>query len=51
VPLELYSRAGQVEREFQWDVTVMKQTDTTPDGGRDGDPQSATSEARVFGWY
>ena len=51
VPLEVYSRAGQVEREFQWDVTVMKETGTTPDGGRDGIPQSATSEARVFSWY
>jgi len=51
VPLELYNRAGQVEREFQWDVTVVKETGTTPDGSRDGDPQSATSETRVYSWY
>ena len=51
VPLELHNLAGQAEREFQWDVTVMVEIGTTPDGGRDGDPQSATSETRVLSWY
>jgi len=51
VPAELYTKAGQNERVFQWDVTVMKQTGERPGGGREGAPQSPTSETRTFLWY
>jgi hypothetical protein len=51
VPGELHARAGQVERAFQWEVTVMKQTGTRSDGGREGVPLGATSETRTFFWY
>jgi RNA polymerase subunit RPABC4/transcription elongation factor Spt4 len=51
VPNELYMKAGQSERAFEWDVVVMKQTGTKPDGGRDGVAVSASSETRSFFWY
>ncbi len=51
VPAELYTRAGQVEREFQWDVTVVQQTGFKPDGGREGVALGPTSEPRTFFWY
>jgi len=51
VPRDLYTRAGQVERAFQWDVTIMKQTGSKPDGGREGVPLAPTSETRTFFWY
>jgi hypothetical protein len=51
VPAALHARAGQVERAFQWDVTIMKQTGTKPDGGRDGVPLAPTSETYTFFWY
>ena len=51
VPSDVYNRAGQSERAFQWDVTVMKQTGTKPDGGRQGVPLGPTSETRTFFWY
>jgi hypothetical protein len=51
IPSELYTKAGQNERAFQWDVTVMKQTGIRADGGREGVPLSATSETRTFFWY
>jgi len=51
VPPELCTRAGQVEREFKWDVVVMKQTGTKPDGGREGTPVGTASETRTFFWY
>jgi hypothetical protein len=51
VPKELYMKAGQSERAFQWDVTVMKQTGTKADGGREGVAVSAPSETRAFFWY
>ena len=51
VPSELHTKAGQFERTFQWDVTVMKQTGTKPDGGREGSALSPTSETRTFSWY
>jgi len=44
-------KAGQFERAFQWDVVVMKQTGTKPDGGRQGVPLSPPSEPRTFFWY
>ena len=51
VPAELYTKAGQVEREFQWDVTVVQQTGFKPDGGREGVALGPISEARTFLWY
>jgi hypothetical protein len=51
VPKELYMKAGQSERAFEWDVTVMKQTGTKADGGREGVAVSAPSETRAFFWY
>ncbi len=50
VPSELFTRAGQVEREFEWDVTVMLQTTTTAGGGRAGEPLGLTSEVWTFVW-
>ena len=51
VPSDLYTKAGQSERAFQWDVVVMKQTGTKPDGGREGVALSPPSETRVFSWH
>ncbi len=51
VPNELYIKAGERERTFRWDVTVMKQTATKSDGGRDGVALGPTSETRTFLWY
>jgi len=51
VPRDLRVQAGHAERAFQWDVTVMRQTDTKPGGGRKGVPQSALGETRTFMWY
>jgi hypothetical protein len=51
VPRELYMKAGESERVFEWDVTVMKQTGTKADGGREGVALSAPSETRAFFWY
>jgi RNA polymerase subunit RPABC4/transcription elongation factor Spt4 len=51
IPTGLYTKAGERERAFQWDVTVMKQTGSRTDGGRLGVPLSATSETRTFFWY
>jgi len=50
VPGELYRRAGQNEREFQWDVAVMMQTGTKLDGGREGMALGPTSEPSLFVW-
>jgi RNA polymerase subunit RPABC4/transcription elongation factor Spt4 len=51
VPETLYMMAGQAERAFQWDVTVVQQTGTKPDGGREGVALGPTSEIRTFFWY
>jgi RNA polymerase subunit RPABC4/transcription elongation factor Spt4 len=51
VPAALHTKAGQIERAFQWDVTIMKQTGIKPDGGRDGVPLAPTSETHTFFWY
>jgi len=50
VPKELHSKPDPGQPEFQWDVTVMRQTGTKPDGGREGVPVRLTSETRVFYW-
>ena len=51
LPATLYSRAGQNERGFNWQVTVMKQTGTRADGGREGVAVSPASARRTFFWY
>jgi hypothetical protein len=51
VPREVYTQAGQSERAFQWDVTVMRQTGIKADGGREGVALSPPSETRIFFWY
>ncbi|MGC8786864.1 MAG: zinc ribbon domain-containing protein [Anaerolineae bacterium] len=51
VPRELYTKAGQSERAFQWDVTVMRQTGIKADGGLEGVALSPPSETRIFFWY
>jgi len=51
VPTELHIRAGQHERAFQWDVTIVQQTGRKPDGGREGVALGLTSETRTFMWY
>ena len=50
VASDLYGKAGQAERAFQWDVTVMKQTGLRPDGGQEGVALSPKSETRTFLW-
>ena len=50
VPKELHHSPDPERPEFQWDVTVMRQTGTKPDGGRDGVSVSPVSETRVFYW-
>ncbi len=51
VPPEAHATAGQSEREFHWDVIVMRQTGTRADGGREGVPISPSSETWIFLWY
>jgi RNA polymerase subunit RPABC4/transcription elongation factor Spt4 len=51
VPGDLHDQAGHDERAFVWDVTVMQQTGTKPDGGRDGVAVGPVSETRTFYWY
>jgi hypothetical protein len=50
VTSDVFAKAGQTERTFQWDVTVMKQTGSRPDGGREGVAVSPKSETRTFIW-
>lgn len=51
LPAGLYARAGQNERGFNWQVTVMRQTGTKADGGREGVAVSSSSARRTFFWY
>lgn len=50
VPRELYQKPDPLRPEFEWDVRVMRQTGTKPDGGREGVPRSQTSEVWRFTW-
>jgi hypothetical protein len=51
VPSALYNQAGHDERAFVWDVTVMRQTGTGPQGGREGVAIGPVSETRTFYWH
>jgi hypothetical protein len=50
VPAELHQKADPAQPAYLWDVTIMRQTGTRPDGGREGLPISETSETRRFFW-
>jgi len=50
VPAELFQKYDPAHPGYQWDVVVMKQTSTKPDGGRAGYPISEQSETRTFYW-
>lgn len=50
VPREHHGKPDPRQPGLQWDITVMRQTGTKPDGGREGVPVGATSETRVFYW-
>lgn len=47
---EVFQKYDPAHPGYQWDVTVMKQTRTKPDGGRDGEAISHPSETRMFYW-
>ncbi len=51
LPGTLFMKYDPARPGFQWDVTVMKQTSTKPDGSREGVPTSQTSETRTFYWH
>jgi hypothetical protein len=51
LPGTLFMKYDPGHPGFQWDVTVMKQTGTKPDGSREGVPVSQTSETRTFYWH
>jgi hypothetical protein len=51
LPEALYMMAGHDERAFEWDVAVVQQTGTKPDGGREGVALGPISETRTFFWY
>ena len=50
VPSEVFQKYDPAHPGYQWDVTVMKQTSTKPDGGRAGEAISHPSETRMFYW-
>ena len=47
-PADGLQMRGSDGRALQWDVTVMRQTGTKPDGGRDGVAVSAPDDQRSF---
>jgi len=50
VPRELYQKPDPAHPDYEWDVVVMQQTGTKPDGGREGVVRSQSSETRRFSW-
>lgn len=50
VPRELYQKPDPAHPSYEWDVTLMRQTGTKPDGGREGVALSQPSEVRKFTW-
>jgi len=50
VPRELYQKPDPAHLDYEWDVVVMKQTNTKPDGGREGVARSQPGEVRKFTW-
>ena len=51
VPADLYPSADVGSRLLHWDVTVMRQTHTGPDGTPEGVVISPVSATRSFYWY
>jgi hypothetical protein len=51
VPSGLWQKANLPERAYQWNVTVVHQTGTRPNGRREGAAISPTSETWVFQWH
>jgi LysM repeat protein len=51
VPADLYLPSDVEDRLVYWDVTVMRQTHTTPDGTPGGVDISLASDTRGFYWY
>jgi len=51
VPADLYPSADVESRLLRWDVTVMRQTHTGPDGTPEGVVISPVSTTRSFYWY
>jgi hypothetical protein len=50
VSRQLYQKPDPKQPGYAWDVTVVRQTGTKPDGGRLGAPLSQVSETRTFLW-
>ena len=50
VPEDLFQKYDPAHPGYQWDVVIMRQTGTRPDGGREGIPVSHPSETRLFLW-
>ena len=50
VPRELYQKSDPAHPDYEWDVVVMQQTGTKPNGGREGVVRSQPSETRKFSW-
>jgi len=51
VPADLYPPSEVERRLLHWDVTVMRQTGTRPDGTPEGVAISPASAVRKFYWY
>ncbi|MFQ6001732.1 MAG: LysM peptidoglycan-binding domain-containing protein [Anaerolineae bacterium] len=51
VPLEMRPPKGASSHLFEWDVGVVKETGTFPDGTPKVEPISPRSETRTFHWY
>ena len=51
VPADTYPPADVEPRLLRWDVTVMRQTHTKPDGTPEGADISLVSTTRSFYWY
>lgn len=50
VPEYLAGQADEPDRKYQWDVVVVKELETKPDGSRAGREISPRSETRSFVW-
>jgi len=51
VPADMYPPADVEPRLLHWEVTVMRQTHTGPDGTPEGVVISPMSDTRRFYWY
>ncbi len=51
VPLEMHPPQDALSHLFEWDVGLVKETGTLPDGAPKVEPISPRSETRTFYWY